>query len=170
MAQQDPQVNPEAPVWPDVLSDLLQGHELDSRVTSWAMDQIMTDAASPVQMAGFLIGMRAKGETATEVTEVATEPIVRSIVAAGGIDVIILDGEAVPAGGMGICRSLKEEIYQCPPVLLLTARREDDWLARWSKAEATVQHPLDSIAVAHAVADLLRARVAGSAASASAQR
>lgn len=68
MAHHEPQVNPGAPEWPDVLSDLLQGHELDARVTSWAMDQIMTDAASPVQMAGFLIGMRAKGETATEVT------------------------------------------------------------------------------------------------------
>ena len=68
MAQQEPQVNPEAPVWPDVLSDLLQDYELDPRVTAWAMDQIMTDAASPVQMAGFLIGMRAKGETAAEVT------------------------------------------------------------------------------------------------------
>jgi DNA-binding response OmpR family regulator len=104
------------------------------------------------------------------VVEVATEPIVRSLVTRGGIDVIVLDGEAVPAGGMGICRSLKEEIYQCPPVLLLTGRREDEWLARWSNAEATVQHPLDSIAVAHAVADLLRARVAGSAANSSTAR
>ncbi len=132
---------------------------------------VYSDDASVRQQVVLALGSRPAPELPTiEVTEVATEPIVRSIVAAGGIDVIILDGEAVPAGGMGICRSLKEEIYQCPPVLLLTARREDDWLARWSKAEATVQHPLDSIAVAHAVADLLRARVAGSAASASAQR
>ena len=40
----------------------------------------------------------------------------------GGIDLAILDGEAVPAGGMGICRQLKDEIYQCPPVLVLTGR------------------------------------------------
>jgi DNA-binding response OmpR family regulator len=113
---------------------------------------VYSDDASVRQQVVLALGSRPAPELPTiEVTEVATEPIVRSIVAAGGIDVIILDGEAVPAGGMGICRSLKEEIYQCPPVLLLTGRREDDWLARWSNAEATVQHPLDSIAVAHAV-------------------
>ena len=43
----------------------------------------------------------------------------------GGIDLAILDGEAVPAGGMGICRQLKDEIYRCPPVLVLIGRPED---------------------------------------------
>jgi DNA-binding response OmpR family regulator len=132
---------------------------------------VYSDDASIRQQVVLALGTRPAPELPTiEVVEVATEPIVRSLVTRGGIDVIVLDGEAVPAGGMGICRSLKEEIYQCPPVLLLTGRREDEWLARWSNAEATVQHPLDSIAVAHAVADLLRARVAGSAANSSTAR
>jgi DNA-binding response OmpR family regulator len=132
---------------------------------------VYSDDASIRQQVVLALGSRPAPERPTiEVVEVATEPIVRSLVTRGGIDVIVLDGEAVPAGGMGICRSLKEEIYQCPPVLLLTGRREDEWLARWSNAEATVQHPLDSIAVAHAVADLLRARVAGSAANSSTAR
>jgi DNA-binding response OmpR family regulator len=132
---------------------------------------VYSDDASIRQQVVLALGTRPAPELPTiEVVEVATEPIVRSLVTRGGIDVIVLDGEAVPAGGMGICRSLKEEIYQCPPVLLLTGRREDEWLARWSNAEATVQHPLDSIAVAHAVADLLRARVAGSTANSSTAR
>jgi DNA-binding response OmpR family regulator len=132
---------------------------------------VYSDDASIRQQVVLALGTRPAPELPTiEVVEVATEPIVRSLVTRGGIDVIVLDGEAVPAGGMGICRSLKEEIYQCPPVLLLTGRREDEWLARWSNAEATVQHPLDSIAVAHAVADLLRVRVAGSAANSSTAR
>ena len=62
---------------------------------------------------------------------------------AGGIDVLILDGEAVPSGGMGICRQLKDEIYECPPILVITGRREDAWLASWSRADAAVPHPID---------------------------
>jgi hypothetical protein len=40
---------------------------------------------------------------------------------AGGIDLAILDGEAVP-GGMGLCRQLKDEVVRCPPILVLTAQ------------------------------------------------
>ena len=65
---------------------------------------------------------------------------------AGGIDLAILDGEAVPAGGMGIARQLKDEIYRCPPMLVLTGRPDDGWLATWSRADAAVPHPIDPIA------------------------
>ena len=65
---------------------------------------------------------------------------------AGGIDLAILDGEAVPAGGMGIAKQLKDEIYHCPPMLVLTGRPQDAWLATWSRAEAAVPHPIDPIA------------------------
>ena len=58
---------------------------------------------------------------------------------AGGIDLAILDGEAVPAGGIGIARQLKDEIYKCPPLLVLTGRPQDGWLATWSRAEAAVR-------------------------------
>ena len=78
---------------------------------------------------------------------------------AGGIDLAILDGEAVPAGGMGIAKQLKDEIYQCPPVLVLTGRPQDAWLATWSRAEAAVPHPLDPIQLAETVVALLRSRV-----------
>ena len=77
----------------------------------------------------------------------------------GSIDLAILDGEAVPAGGMGIARQLKDEIFNCPPVLVLTGRVEDAWLATWSRAEAAVPHPIDPIMLADAVVALLRARV-----------
>ena len=46
----------------------------------------------------------------------ATEPVVIQNMDAGDIALAILDGEAVPAGGMGIAKQLKDEIYQCPPV------------------------------------------------------
>jgi hypothetical protein len=54
---------------------------------------------------------------------------------------------------------LKDEVYNCPPVLLLIGRPQDAWLATWSRADAVVAHPLDAIAVANAAAGLLRRRV-----------
>ena len=75
-----------------------------------------------------------------------------------GIDLAILDGEAVPAGGMGIAKQLKDEIYQCPPLLVLTGRPQDAWLATWSRADAAVPHPIDPIQLAEAVTGLLRSR------------
>jgi DNA-binding response OmpR family regulator len=90
--------------------------------------------------------------------EVATEPVVIQNMDAGGIDLAILDGEAVPAGGMGIAKQLKDEIYQCPPLVVLTGRPQDAWLATWSRADGAVPHPIDPIQLADTVVALLRAR------------
>ena len=69
---------------------------------------------------------------------------------------VILDGEASPVGGMGIAKQLKDEITDCPPVLVLTGRADDAWLANWSRAEAAVPHPIDPIRLGEAVVGLLR--------------
>jgi DNA-binding response OmpR family regulator len=94
-----------------------------------------------------------------EYVEVATEPMVIAHMDAGGVDLAILDGEAVPAGGMGIARQLKDEIYNCPPLLVLIGRQQDAWLATWSRADAAVLYPLDPIQLADVVVRLLRDRV-----------
>ncbi|MFL6109167.1 MAG: hypothetical protein ACJ72D_27610 [Marmoricola sp.] len=94
-----------------------------------------------------------------EYVEVATEPVVWQQLDSGAIDLAILDGEATPAGGLGIARQMKDEIYQAPPTLVLTGRPDDRWLATWSRAEAAVSHPLDPIELAEAVVRLLRSRV-----------
>jgi len=94
-----------------------------------------------------------------EYVEVATEPVVISNMDVGNIDLAVLDGEAVPAGGMGIAKQLKDEIYQCPPVVVLTGRPQDAWLATWSRAEAAVPHPIDPVRLAETVVTLLRSRV-----------
>ena len=78
---------------------------------------------------------------------------------AGGVDLAILDGEAQPTGGMGLARQLKDEIADCPPILVLTGRPDDAWLANWSRAEAAVPHPIDPIRLGDAVVSLLRAPV-----------
>jgi len=97
---------------------------------------------------------------ALKYVEVATEPVVIRHMDAGDVDLAILDGEATPAGGMGICKQLKEEIFNCPPILVLTGRPQDAWLATWSHADAAVPHPLDPIQLAEVVIALLRSRVA----------
>ncbi|HXC80414.1 MAG TPA: hypothetical protein VNV62_01065 [Trebonia sp.] len=95
-----------------------------------------------------------------EIVEVATAPALFRLLDAGGADVMVLDGEAQPAGGMGVCRQAKDEIYNCPPALLIVARADDRWLATWSRAEAVVSHPIDPVALARELAALMRSRTA----------
>jgi CheY-like chemotaxis protein len=64
---------------------------------------------------------------------------------AGGIDLAILDGEAAPIGGMGLCRQLKDELDDPPQTLLIVGRRDDAWLATWSRAEGVIAHPIDAV-------------------------
>jgi DNA-binding response OmpR family regulator len=80
---------------------------------------------------------------------------------AGGLDLAILDGEAQPTGGMGLSRQLKNEIADCPPVVVTVRRRDDRWLATWSQADAVLVHPLDPLTAAETVAEVLRAAQAG---------
>ena len=91
--------------------------------------------------------------------EVATGPAVIQQMDAGGIDLAILDGEASPTGGMGIAKQLKDELAVCPPILVLTGRPDDAWLAHWSRAEASVSHPIDPIVLGRTVLGLLSAPV-----------
>jgi DNA-binding response OmpR family regulator len=93
-----------------------------------------------------------------EYLECATEPVVIATMDAGGVDLAILDGEAVPAGGIGVARQLKDEIFRCPPLLVLTGRPEDGCLATWSRADAAITHPIDPLALAETVVRLLRPR------------
>jgi DNA-binding response OmpR family regulator len=79
----------------------------------------------------------------------------------GGIDAVVLDGEARPAGGLGLAKQLKDEIEDCPPTLVLVAREGDLWLASWSLADAVRPLPVDPRSVREAVAGLLRGREAG---------
>ena len=88
--------------------------------------------------------------------DVATAPVVVAQLDEGGIDLAILDGEATPMGGMGLAKQLKDEVAKCPPILVLTGRPDDAWLASWSQAEAAVPHPIDPIVLGDAVATLLR--------------
>ncbi|MFD3812524.1 hypothetical protein [Rhodococcus sp. NPDC058639] len=91
-----------------------------------------------------------------EYLEVATAPVVIAHMDAGEVDLAILDGEAAPAGGLGIAKQLKDEIDPCPPIVVLTGRADDAWLASWSRAEAVVTRPIDPLTLAREVVRLLR--------------
>lgn len=113
-----------------------------------------SDTRVSVRMA---VGRRPASDVPrVEWLECATPAAVVAALDAGGVDLAILDGEASPLGGLGLCRQLKSEIYRCPPVLVLLGRPQDSWLAAWSLADGAVLHPLDPAAVAQAVAELAR--------------
>jgi DNA-binding response OmpR family regulator len=75
----------------------------------------------------------------------------------GGIDLAIVDGEAQPTGGMGLARQFKNELVDCPPIVVLIARPQDAWLATWSLADDVIHMPLDPVEAAAVVAKQLRA-------------
>ncbi|WP_425465423.1 hypothetical protein [Nocardioides litoris] len=121
---------------------------------------VYSDDSSVRQQVILALGRRPHPDLPeVEYVEVATEPVVIQHMDTGTIALAILDGEAVPAGGMGIAKQLKDEIFRCPPILVLTGRPQDAWLATWSRAEAAVPHPIDPIQLAEAVVRLLRDRV-----------
>lgn len=107
------------------------------------------------------LGRRVAGDLPEVVVEeCATHQAVSKVLDSGGVDLVIADGEATPLGGMGLCRMIKDETPNCPPVLLLVARVADAWLATWSRADAVVAYPIDPIRLPQAAAGLLRTRLA----------
>ena len=90
-------------------------------------------------------------------TETATHEGVVERVTNEHFDLLILDGEAAKSGGMGVSRQLKDEVFNCPPVLLLIGREADAWLASWSNADEVAVQPIDPIALQSAVTGMVGA-------------
>ncbi|MBC7290137.1 MAG: anthranilate phosphoribosyltransferase [Actinotalea sp.] len=59
--------------WSGLLARLLRREDLSTADCAWAMGQVMTGEASPVQLAAFLVALRAKGETVHEVSGLVEE-------------------------------------------------------------------------------------------------
>ena len=120
------------------------------------------DSSVRAAITGALGSRVAADLPAHEIVEFATGAALRLFIDRKGatannhVDLFILDGEAVPEGGMGIARQLKDELFECPPVLVITGRKEDAWLAAWSMAEASIMHPIDPFTFAQTAANLLR--------------
>jgi anthranilate phosphoribosyltransferase len=67
-----------APTWPGLLNRLLAGQDLSAADTAWAMREVMTGEATPVQIAAFAVALRAKGESAEEVSGLAAEMLAQA--------------------------------------------------------------------------------------------
>ena len=125
---------------------------------------IYSDDASVRQAVKAALGSKLVNGLSVETLEFATADALRQFVdqtdSKGDVrvDLFILDGEAVPEGGLGVARQLKDEVFNCPPSIVLIARQSDSWLAAWSRAEASLLHPVDPFALAKAAADLLQLR------------
>ena len=103
------------------------------------------------------LGRRPRPDIEITYVEAATGDEVIKSCDEGGIDLAVLDGEAAPIGGMGLCRQLKDELDEAPPVLLLVGRRDDAWLATWSRAEGVTPHPIDAVRITDIALGLLTA-------------
>ncbi|MBD9730534.1 hypothetical protein IGX29_01620 [Streptomyces sp. H28] len=118
---------------------------------------VYSDNANTREQVRLATGRRpAPDVPVVEFVECATQAAVLKELEHGGIDVCVLDGEAVPIGGMGLSKQIKDEVFNSPPVLLLIGRPQDAWLATWSRAEAAVTLPVEPVEFASALASLLR--------------
>jgi DNA-binding response OmpR family regulator len=107
------------------------------------------------------IGQRPAPDLSVRFVEASTHDEVIRLVDRSDFDLLVLDGEAAPAGGLGIARQLKDEIEDCPPTCVVIARAADRWLAAYARVDATLMHPLDPFTTGSTVAAMLRARAAG---------
>jgi anthranilate phosphoribosyltransferase len=85
------------PTWPGLLNRLLAGQDLSSSDTAWAMREVMTGEATPVQVAAFAVALRAKGESADEVAGMAAEMLAQ----ATPVEIPVACVDIVGTGGDG---------------------------------------------------------------------
>lgn len=130
------------------------------------MATVLVYATEPVIRDQITLSIGRSPGAGVDLTYVVTEHADEVIGCAdkGVPDLMILDGEAWPTGGLGLCRQLKNELKPCPPTIVLVGRRDDRWLGQWSQADAVLMHPIDAIELARTVVRLLNPPVAVAAA------
>jgi len=108
--------------WPVVLGTLMEGGDLDGDVARAAMAEILDGAASPAQIAAFIVALRMKGETVPELVgmvdamldastrvDIDTTGPVIDVVGTGGdrahtINVSTLSALVVAGAGARVCK------------------------------------------------------------------
>lgn len=101
------------------------------------------------------VGTRPAPDLTVQFVDAASYRECISLVDTYVIDLLLLDGEAQPAGGLGVARQLRDELDDCPPICVVVARAADRWLAAYSRADATLMHPLDPVTTGQTIAGLL---------------
>ena len=104
------------------------------------------------------IGVRPAADLRVEFTDASTWEECRILLDEYEIDLMVLDGEASPAGGLGIARQTKDEYATPPPVCVVLARAADRWLAAYAQVDQTLFYPLDPVTTGQTIAGMLRDR------------
>jgi len=108
------------------------------------------------------VGTRPAPDVTVEFVDASTYDECIRLVDDYEIDLMLLDGEATPAGGIGIARQIKDDRPDsAPPTCLVIARAADRWLAAYAQVDGTLEHPLDPIETGQTVAAMLRSYAAG---------
>ncbi|MDU0967700.1 MAG: two-component system response regulator [Actinomycetaceae bacterium] len=102
------------------------------------------------------VGSRpGKGLPKARWTEAATAAGAQDKVHNGKFDALVLDGETTKVSGMVLAKTLLDQEDDVPPMIILVARPQDEWLARFSGAARSVALPVDPLELQEALADLL---------------
>ena len=104
------------------------------------------------------IGVRPAADLSVEFADASTWEECRILLDTYEIDLMVLDGVAAPAGGLGIARQTKDEYATPPPTCVVIARAADRWLAAFAQVDATLVHPLDPVTTGQTIAAMLRGR------------
>ena len=104
------------------------------------------------------IGPRPAADLSIEFVDASTWEECRRLLDDYEIDLMVLDGEAAPAGGLGIARQVKDEYADPPPTCVVIARAADRWLAAFAQVDATLLYPLDPVTTGQTIAGMLRDR------------
>ena len=102
------------------------------------------------------IGPRPAADLSIEYVDASSWEECRRILDEYEVDLMILDGEAAPAGGLGIARQTKDEYAYPPPTCVVIARAADRWLAAFAQVDGTLVYPLDPVTTGQTVAAMLR--------------
>ncbi|WFE29523.1 hypothetical protein O7623_10185 [Solwaraspora sp. WMMD791] len=104
------------------------------------------------------VGTRPASDLTVEFVDAADYAECIRLVDEYEIDLMLLDGEATPGGGLGIARQIKDDRADSPPTCVVIARAADRWLAAFAEVDATLMHPLDPVTTGQTVAGMLRRR------------
>jgi anthranilate phosphoribosyltransferase len=102
------------PTWPVLLTRLIEREDLEPAEAAWAMDQVMTGAATPAQVAAFVVALRAKGEQAGEISGLAATMLAHA-------RRVTVDGRAIDVVGTGGDRAFTVNISTMAAVVAAAA-------------------------------------------------